>query len=453
MIRIMSNLDPRLITKLLPASCRTVYVAYSGGVDSHVLLHLAATGAQLRERIVAVYVNHGLQAAAAAWGEHCRDQCRELGVVFKIVKVDAVARNGEGPEAAAREARYRALNQLLQTDDVLLLAQHRDDQMETLLLQLFRGAGVAGLAGMPVDAAFGCGRMLRPFLDTSKKDICEYALANNLQWVEDPSNQSSDFDRNFLRNQIVPLLKQRWPSLDKTVARSAAHCGEASRMLEDWADSILAELIDPESKSISLVGLSRLAESQRRVVLRKWLARFGLKPPSTAVIKALTEQMSGRRLNASPLQVQIQGYCILGYRQKLFCIPAAALGKFAGNLLWPKPDARLDLGNGYGLARVEASSGIAKAHWDGAEVLVKARAGGEKLKLPGRSGHHCLKKLYQEAGVPPWERDQRPLVYLDGRLAAVAGLWVAEWAWASGATAVYRVVWQAENGFGDSKRR
>ena len=123
----MPSLDPRLITRLLSPDSRTVYVAYSGGVDSHVLLHLAAIGAQLRERIVAVYVNHGLQATAAAWGEHCRRQCRELQVAFQIVKVDAFARNGEGPEAAAREARYRALRQLLQTDDVLLLAQHRDD--------------------------------------------------------------------------------------------------------------------------------------------------------------------------------------------------------------------------------------------------------------------------------------------------------------------------------------
>lgn len=446
----ISSLDPRLITALLPSDCRTVYLAYSGGVDSHVLLHLAATAAGLRERIVAVYVNHGLQAAAAAWGEHCRRQCLELRVAFQIVNVDAVARSGEGPEAAAREARYRALLPLLQEGDVLLLAQHREDQAETLLLQLFRGAGVAGLAGMPGDAAFGRGRMLRPFLDTSKKDICEYARANNLQWVEDPSNQSSDFDRNFLRNQIVPLLKQRWPALDKTVARSAAHCGEAARMLDDWAGRVLDELFDPERESICVAGLSRLAESQRGAVLRKWLAGFGLKPPSTAVIKALAVQLAGHRLNASPLQVQIQGYRILGYRQKLFCIPAAALSKFAGNLLWPKPDARLDLGNGYGLVRAEATSGIAKEYWDKAEVSVKARVGGEKLKLPGREGHHCLKKLYQEAGIPPWERDQRPMVYLDGRLAAVAGLWVAEWAWASGEAACYRVDWRADRRLGNS---
>ncbi|WFP48454.1 tRNA lysidine(34) synthetase TilS [Methylomonas sp. EFPC3] len=446
----ISSLDPRLITALLPPDCRTVYVAYSGGVDSHVLLHLAAVGAGLQERIVAVYVNHGLQASADAWGEHCRRQCLELRVAFQIVKVDAVARNGEGPEAAAREARYRALRPLLEEGDVLLLAQHREDQAETLLLQLFRGAGVAGLAGMPVDAAFGRGRMLRPFLDKSKKDICDYARANHLQWVDDPSNQSSDFDRNFLRNQILPLLKQRWPALDKTVARSAAHCGEASRMLEDWVGPVLAEMLDPESKSICLAGLSRLSDSQRRFVLRKWLTSFGLKPPSAAVIDALTAQATNRQGKTSAPQLQIQGYHVLGYRQKLFCIPAVALDKFAGNLLWPKPDTRLDLGNGYGLVRAEACSGIAKAHWDGAEVSVKARVGGEKLKLSGRAGHHCLKKLYQEAAIPPWERDQRPLLYMDGRLAAVAGLWVAEWAWASGEAACYRVDWKASRWLDDS---
>ena len=321
--------------------------------------------------------------------------------------------------------------------------------METLLLQLFRGAGVDGLAGMPVDTEFGRGRMLRPFLDTSKTDICEYAVVNNLQWVEDPSNQSSDFDRNFLRNHIVPLLKQRWPALDKTVARSAAHCGEASWMLEEWVGPVLAEMLDPESKSISLAGLGGLSDSQRRFVLRKWLARFGLKPPSTAVISALAEQVAIRPSKTSSPKLQIQGHHVLGYRQSLYCIPAAALGKFAGDLIWPKPDERLDLANGYCLIRMEASSGIGKDYWDKAEVSIKARIGGEKLKLPGRAGHHSLKKLYQEAGIPPWEREQRPLVYLDGRLAAVVGLWVAEWAWASEAVC-YRVVWQAEVGPGDT---
>ncbi|OAI20249.1 tRNA(Ile)-lysidine synthase [Methylomonas koyamae] len=448
----MSSLDPRLITKLLPPGCRTVYLAYSGGLDSHALLHLAAAVGDLRGRLVAVYVNHGLQAAAADWGEHCRRQCLELGVAFRIVKVDAAARDGEGPEAAAREARYRALRQLLQVDDVLLLAQHRDDQMETLLLQLFRGAGLAGLAGMPASAAFGCGLMLRPFLDISRKDILNYALANNLRWVEDPSNQSNDFDRNFLRNQIVPLLKQRWPGLDKTVARSAAHCGEASRLLDDWADRVLEELADTEQAGICLAGLSELTEEQRSVVLRRWLVGFGLKPPSAAIIKALAAQVSVGPGKASPPQIHIQGCRILGYRQKLFCIPAAALSKFTGDLLWPKLDARLDLANGYCLRRIEARSGIGKDYWDRAEVSVKARAGGEKLKLPGRAGHHCLKKLYQEAGIPPWEREQRPLVYLDGRLAAIAGLWVAEWAWAAEA-ACYRVDWQAEAGLGDTRHK
>ncbi|AMK77937.1 MULTISPECIES: tRNA lysidine(34) synthetase TilS [Methylomonas] len=438
----MPDLNPQIIAALLPATCRRVFVAYSGGLDSTVLLDLCAGLPSLTGKVVAVYVDHGLQAASAAWGEHCRRQAERLGVGFQLLQVDAQAGGGESPEAAAREARYRALRKLLAVDDVILLAQHREDQMETLLLQLFRGAGVSGLAGMPIVSVFGKGQMLRPLLDVGKVDIQRYAQVHGLQWVEDPSNQSSDFDRNYLRNDILPLLKQRWPALDKTVARSARHCGDAARMIEAWAEQALPTVFDPTDGSFNIADLSAFTAMQLNCLLRQWLGHIGLKPPSQAVLQTLVEQLVGGRGDTAA-QVYIQGSFIRKYREKLYCIPVHRLQKDTQAKRWMQEQEQMPLSNGYVLSRSTASAGLSKNLWNSAKVTVEPRRGGEKLKLPGRTGHHCLKKLYQEAGVPPWERDIRPLIYLDGRLAAVAGLWVAEWAWLSAADGCYQLNWRA----------
>jgi len=213
------------------------YIAYSGGVDSHVLLHCCASMPQLKDRLTAVYVHHGLQAEAESWAKHCGKTAEDLGVEFLMLRVNAKAAPGESPEEAARNARYAVLKSLIKADDALLLAQHREDQLETVLLQLFRGSGLRGLSGMPERMAFGAGVMLRPLLNTPKQTIGDYARARQLSWIEDPSNQSNDYDRNFLRNAVVPLLKQRWPAIDKTVARSAKHCADAQVLVDEVAAS------------------------------------------------------------------------------------------------------------------------------------------------------------------------------------------------------------------------
>ncbi|NJA07113.1 tRNA lysidine(34) synthetase TilS [Methylococcaceae bacterium WWC4] len=428
------------VSSALPERVGRLYVAYSGGVDSHVLLHLCARQPDWQAKLCGVYVDHRLQAESTAWGTHCRRQCEALGVEFLLLTVDASAAPGESPEAAARRARYAALADLLDRDDVVLAAQHREDQLETVLLQLFRGAGVAGLAAMPRISPLGRGSLVRPLLKVGKAEVLVYARQQGLVWIEDPSNATNDFDRNFLRNQVLPLLKQRWPGLDKTVARSAELCGEAAECLDEWAEAQLAAVSGLDRGELAIDQLP-VAASRRRLLIRQWLARNGLRPPSRAITEAILAQVVDARGDANP-QLCYQGALIRRYRKRLVCVPAHPAVRTHGEVVWPDNAQQIELGGGCRLSKEVSVDGIAQALWDRASVTVRFRRGGEKLKLPGRGGRHSLKKLYQAAGTPPWEREWRPLIYLDGRLAAVAGLWVAEWVSGSKNEPCYRVSWQ-----------
>lgn len=436
----MIVLNIELVTQILPAECRHVYIAYSGGADSHVLLHLCASASTLRNKIIAVYINHGLQQAAGEWDRHCAEQCQLLSVQYREIAVNAKAAHGESPEAAARSARYMALQALLEQNDVLLVAQHREDQLETVLLQLFRGAGIQGLSAMPACMAFGKGLLLRPLLNTAKYDIQAYAVQHKLRWVEDPSNLSDDFDRNFLRNQVLPLLKQRWPALDKTVARTAKHCANTSDLLIKWQEPILESILNPIDHSLSLAKWLVYEDKQRHWLLRSWLHTFGLKPPSEAVLQSIIQQLIFAREDALP-EVFLQGYYIKKYRQHLYCLASDYFRPETHGRLWSHEDTVIQMLNGFCLQREGANRGLDKQLWQMHTVIIRPRCGGEKLKLPGRVGQHSLKKLYQEVGVPPWERELRPLIYYDDRLAAVAGLWIAEWAWQSDGDC-YSLLWQ-----------
>lgn len=438
----MKPLSIRLIEELLSADTKTIFVGYSGGVDSHVLLHLCANDPLYRRRIVAVYVHHGLQAEADAWAEHCRRIAGQLGVGFRQLRVDAHPNKRQSPEEAARIARYAAFETLLGQGDALLLAQHGEDQLETVLLQLFRGAGVAGLAAMPASVPFGQGMMLRPLLGSDKQSIWQYAAKHKLQWVEDPSNRAVDYDRNFLRNNIIPLLKQRWPSLDKTVSRSARHCAEAAELLAGMADELLQLGCDRRDKSLAVDRLLGLESSRRTLLLRRWFRYLGLQPPGEVLVQTIVREVAEARAGADP-ELRTQGRSIRRYRGRLYCLSENSLLPDKCRI-WPEGSKRLRQKNGYCLRLVPAQAGIPVVVWEQAVVTVKRRQGGESLALSGRKGRHSLKKLFQEASVPPWQRKRMPLIYLDGRLAAVADLWLAAEFFCAGGEPCYRISWETE---------
>ncbi|NOT84947.1 MAG: tRNA lysidine(34) synthetase TilS [Methylococcaceae bacterium] len=436
-----TNIITSVLINLKPV--KHIYVAYSGGVDSHVLLHLCANMPKLHSRLTAVYVHHGLQAEADDWAVHCEQVSRQLGVAFICLSVEAQAANGVSPEEAARDARYQALATLLSRDDVLLLAQHQDDQLETVLLQLFRGAGLRGLAGMPVIAPLGLGHSVRPLLTITKQAILAYAEQQSMSWVEDPTNQSNAFDRNLLRNTVLPLLTERWPMLATTVARSARHCAEAHEALQVQTELALKTVLDVNTQAIDIEKLSAHSAYQQRLIIRYWLQAQGLKLPSEALLLAVFEQVIGARQSRDP-ELIYQQASIRRFRNQLYCLPLASLKSpiIEAPLVWPTGQAALTINEHSHLTVVGAENGINRDVWQAAVITVRFRQGGEKIALMGRAGRQSLKNLCQEAAIPPWQRDKLPLVYLDGQLAAVADCWISREVWTEDANKSVRLAWQ-----------
>ena len=400
------------------------WIAYSGGLDSRVLLHLCAHLQMQRPapQFAAVHVHHGLQIAAGDWAEQCRITCGETGIPFHLLHVDARPKPGQSPEEAARTQRYRALRDIVGPGETLLTAQHRDDQAETLLLQLLRGAGLAGLAAMPERAEFGGGFLLRPLLGFSRRELRDYADIHALAWVEDPSNRDVSYDRNFLRHQILPLLEQRWPAACETLSRAAGHCAEAQATLSSLARDLLVPALVPARNSLRGDRLLELPAADRRLVLREWLKAGGFRMPPTRILERVLNEVLTARPDRNPVVTWSEGE-IRRYRGELYLLPR--LPPFDGNrvLAWDG-QTPLDLPDGNGMLRAGPvfGGGIAAEHWQGGNLTVRYRRGGESV--PGRAGSRDLKNLFQAAGIPPWVRERVPLVYIGEELVAVGGKWI-----------------------------
>ena len=401
-------------------------VALSGGADSVALLHALC---RLREALApaqlsAVHVHHGLNEQADVWEEHCLRLCAELGVPIRVTRVDAGAGPGESPEAAARQARYRAMAALLGAEEALCTAHHQRDQAETLLLQLMRGAGPAGLAAMPALAPLGRGWLARPLLDTHPAALRDYLARHAVQWTEDPANTDGRFDRNYIRHEILPRLESRWPGVQRTLARAAGHQADGAALGQCLAVMDLATARGPLPGTLSADACRQLPAARARNLLRGWLAERGLPVPGAAHVGAIVQELVAARADASPL-VTWPGAEVRRYRQMLFA--STPMPKHDASRIIPwTPGKPLALEHGeLRVVSVEAR-GLSVERCAGVPAQVRFRQGGERFQPAGRRHGTALKKLLQDAGVPPWLRDRIPLIYVDGELAAVAGLWVGQ---------------------------
>jgi len=271
--------------------------------------------------------------------------------------------------------------------------------------------------------AFGQGVMLRPLLNVSKAAIDDYAREHALNWVDDPSNLSNDYDRNFLRNAVLPLLKQRWPACDKTVARSARHCADAHHVISALSEELFLRVFNAADKTLCISQLKSYEISQQQLVIRQWFQSLNLKMPAQAFVERLQSEVLLAREDSEPV-LSGQGYCVRRYRDNLYCLKQVA-AEIIRESIWPAGQTSISVSDQQTLSCVPSSVGICREQWRNATVIVKARRGGEKIRLPERQGRHALKKLFQEAGIPPWDRETIPLIYLDGKLAAVGDLWIS----------------------------
>ena len=398
-------------------------IGFSGGLDSTVLLHaLACAQEENAPPLLAIYINHGLHSDSAKWGEHCESIAQHLGVEFLCLDIQVNTDSGQGVEGAARIARYDALREAVRGGDWLLSAHHKDDQAETLLLNLLRGSGPAGLAGIGEVQPFSDGWLVRPLLSFARSELQAYADAHDLAWIDDPSNEDRRYDRNYLRHEVLPKFEHRWPEASSRLRQSALLASEAASLLDQMADADLQTLGERPDR-LSLDGLRALSSVRQRNLLRYVIRELGLPAPPFGQLMSIVTDLVPAREDAQPI-VQWAGAEIRRYRDKVYVLPG--LPENDDSTAVAMTGDALRLGHGMGELQLEAGAGTGLA-----EAIVAAglevcfRKGGEEIKLPGQSHTKKLKKLLQEAGVVPWMRERLPLLYSGGELVAVADLWIA----------------------------
>lgn len=393
-------------------------VAFSGGADSSVLLHALT---RLRDRLPApvraLHVNHNLHPDAARWAEECEQICTQWDVPFESLTV-SVDPGRDSLEAAAREARYAAFATALGRGEILLTAHHRSDQAETLLLRLLRGTGVHGLKGIPGSRPLGQGFVARPFLNVGKTEILSYAHDFGLSVNEDPSNTDTTLDRNYLRHTVLPLLASRWPGYERTLARTAQLAAESAAIVDGVAKSDLEHCAN-SATSVSLQRLVSLPAPRQSQVLRSLMRNLGMEPPSKAQLATLLDSVS---VDGNQAELIWGEWEARAYRDTLYLLdklPAKAEGY---QQTW-SAHTEFDLPEGLGSLGLWSDEGPRQAHLPPQTFTVCFRQGGERIQLPQEPFHRKLKKLFQDAGIPPWVRDRTPLIYAGEALWAVGNRW------------------------------
>jgi len=404
---------------------RPVCIAYSGGVDSHVLLHLLAnTQHPQLTSIRTIYVDHGLHAESDKWREHCASVSKSLDITFESLTVSVENIDELGLEAAARQARYHAFSSALFENEVLVTAQHQQDQAETLMLQLLRGSGPSGLSAMGRESTMKGMTILRPLLGLSKADMLDYAQLHQLSWIEDPSNADLTLNRNYLRHQVFPNLESRWPAVAKTMSRSADHCREATVLLQELAHLDAQRVcIDPPN-ILSVSALTELSEPRQRNLLRFSIEQCDLNLPSTVILQRVIDEVCSAAEDKSP-HVHWPGAEIRRYRDQLI-IQAVKTTNTELTEQHIEGASELELTDGRWLKWQVVSGQGLKSHVAKGPLQLKFRQGGEKIRLQGHSQHKALKQLFQEWGVPPWQRQFIPLLFVEQELVAVVGYGYAE---------------------------
>ena len=411
-------------------SAPQILVGLSGGLDSVVLLALLCEHID-PQRICALHINHGLSPNADLWQALAAEHCDQIGVLFHAEKVE-VRSSGEGIEAAARHARYAVFERLLEPEGLLFLAHHADDQIETVLYRLLRGSGPKGLSGMPNRRSIGAGTLIRPLLPWRKSELQRCAQQRNLQWIEDESNADNSFDRNYLRNKVIPNIALKWPDYAQSLQRSAQLGSDAEELSKALAGEDILGL-DPRVEragwSISIESLQSVSLLRQRNILRHWSGFNNLPMPGPKIIDEILESVISARRDAEP-KVVWQSQRWARFQGRLYMLREQAFQAHSELSLQWDMQSPLVLAAG-GLLCTEETMGRGLSA-EISSVQIRYRQGGERCKPVGRAHSNSLKKLLQAYGLQPWWRDRIPLLYVQDKLVAVGDLWVCE-GWSAGA--------------------
>lgn len=403
-------------------SNRCFVIAFSGGIDSQVLLHaMADYVGEDKKRLLVAHVDHGLHKDSPQWAEQCLITARKLGVRASLLNIDEGPPSGESVESWARRHRYRLLKSIMHSGDVLLTAHHRDDLAETLLLQLFRGSGPHGLASIAERQRFGPGLLVRPLLNVARTDIYAYAQAHGVKWIDDPSNAQERYDRNYIRHRVLPEIERRWPAASARIAHAVELQRQAADCLDEAADAILHTVNSTGESRLLVSTLTGLSDEMQRWVLRRWVVRAGFPVPDAAHLREM-QRLVHARTDAMPCMSWKRAE-LRRYRDQLFLFWQSPRRDCAGDYPWDL-ERPLLLSPGVLSASATVGSGLSAKLATRQRVVVRFRRGGERCHPLGRSHSQSLKRLFQEWGTPTWLRAETPLVFVSGELAAVAGICV-----------------------------
>lgn len=419
----LQRFQQTLVSLSITPAQQNITVAYSGGLDSHVLLSAChATGLSIR----AIHIHHGLQSEADAWVQHCQNICQSLAIPLDVYYVDAHPVAGQSPEEAARIVRYQAIEQAMQVGGILFTAQHLDDQAETFLLQLMRGGGAAGLAAMPLSRPFGVGKLVRPLLHFSRVEIHHYACQQKLSWIDDPSNADTRIDRNYIRHSVMPVLQQRWQACVGSLLQAASQQQDNLEIIEAMAAIDLAAVTTRQPDILNLSALMQLSPGRQKNMLRYWLRTITEQAPAQTLLNEIISSVAYAAIDAKPL-IQWRNFEIRRFQRKLYLSRHTTAFNPAQTFIWQPVEPLQIVSAGICLRAVNSDSGHRfKTDLINKTLQIRFRQGGERIQPAGKKHHYRLKSLFQQAGIPPWERNKIPLLYLEDELIAVGNRWYAE---------------------------
>lgn len=392
-----------------------LWVGFSGGADSTaLLLALHELSAEIPASIQAVHFNHGLQAAASQWQKHCQAFCEARRIPFYTEDLDLGTRDGHSPEEHARHHRYSAVRRLLGVGDIFLTAHHADDNAETLLLNLMRGSGIDGLTGIPRLRRMGKGWVARPLMDFRRQELEDFLCHRQIGWLEDPSNNNSGFDRNFLRNNIIPELEKRWPGTIPGINQTARHARELTATLTGLLGQQHGDLLQDDF-TLPLPALLRLQPDLQSLVIRHWLRDQDIITPPRRRLLEFLRQLNSPSTNGRADELRWSDWMIKRHGESLWLQAVPTLPACPGHL-W-MGGATLELGAVFGDVILNGSSSIPQ-NWE-----IGPRRQNTTMQLHESGCHRQMKELLRLLGIPPWLRDSVPILYWEGQVAAV-GDWL-----------------------------